>query len=121
MELTYDVAKATLLKLANERPDYVHTSDPKVISMRAQLGGNESCYYRLGDGTPGCIIGALVAELFPDVDLEEGASAACAMEEAGISLDQNTRHLTNRAQSNQDTGHGWAESVSQAIDSVESH
>lgn len=119
MNLTYETAKATLLKLAAERPDYIHTRDPKAAATRGVTGATLICYYRFHDDSPGCIIGAMVAELFPDVRLKEGSSASYALLDAGIEYDELTRRLMMTTQVEQDAGTPWGGAVSKAIEHVE--
>jgi hypothetical protein len=120
MELTYEVAKTTLLKLAEERPEYVHTLDPRLPAARVFHDTEQTCLYRLADGSPGCIVGALAAELFPGVVLQEGSVAHAALERVGISLDYKTRSLVSYVQCEQDAGIPWGEAVPIALRTVES-
>lgn len=111
MELTYEAARQGLLKLANERPHYVHTDDIK-LAVSKELGSYATdCLYRFHDGTPGCIVGALVADLFPDVELQEGATASNALRRAGITFDEITGEVVDNVQQRQDNGYAWAQAV----------
>jgi hypothetical protein len=124
MQITYEQALTGLQKLADERPDYIHTEDPKLNESLEEIRQSgeifvPKCLYRFNDGTPGCLIGALVADLFPDVRLKEGKSAAQALRVAGIEADVQTLNLLNSAQNEQDAGLPWASALIYAKNIVE--
>lgn len=118
MELTYDAAMSGLLRLAAERPEYNHREDPKSSETRTQYmldnptsSGGLTCFYRFHDDTPGCIIGALVAELFPDVRLMESELASYVIRRAGIEVSHETGCLLNAVQGEQDDNKPWGRAV----------
>lgn len=111
MELNYDLARETLKALADERPDYVHTNDPKLAESRDALDSVSDCLYRFVDDTPGCIVGALAARLFPGIRLKEGMVASAALRRVGVDVTRGAGNLLDSVQNLQDAGDTWAVAV----------
>lgn len=117
LTITYDEAKADLLELADERPDFVYEPPSGV------------CRYFADDGSPSCIVGYVFAKhgIQPDQlvkqstqrNLNENAAVGLLRDEGLITCDDATATLLAYAQDEQDNGHSWGPAVIYAIDAAE--
>lgn len=109
-DLKYDDVVRTLRKLASERPDFVY-QPPK-----------GECLYSHGS-QPGCIVGHVVAELLPQINLsdldndpdQEGTGVFDAFGRNGIEASVRTLEVLSRAQARQDAGSPWKKAVEAAL------
>jgi hypothetical protein len=87
--------------------------------------GGEGCFYSFEDGTPGCIVGAIVAKIDPaafeklveyEAPIDDGnggirrvspGSAQSALNYVGVDVDEDLGMALRSAQSAQDMGTPW--------------
>lgn len=114
LKIEYDVAKAELQKLADERPDYIYANDPILPSKCVYGWANE----------PACIMGHLLYRLDIDTFIRVTALFNTRTIEnvitAGvIDCDAKTETLLSRTQANQDACIPWGDAVRSGIHTTE--
>jgi hypothetical protein len=115
VSFTYEEAVQLLEKAVADRgADYVYAKDPKALRTSFWR-----CVNVFVDGTPGCIIGQILAyKGFWDQEgaaLYEGTvTVSDLIVEGVIEADDATAELLSAVQRNQDNGVSWGEAVSRA-------
>lgn len=117
---THEFKKVVRQVVTSKPAGYRYTDDPKSVRTRAERGKTaDACYYRHFDGTPGCIVGAVVAIVAPGVTLTEDKVAREAIELApelkGVFTERQI-DLLMTLQGHQDTGGTWDNAYHTAFD-----
>jgi hypothetical protein len=125
IHLTYEMVRDELIKLAEERPDYVYE---KVLIPGTNV---PQCAYiaRTKDGLkPSCLIGHVFHRLGVPLELLDNDDGAAfelitdLLNDGVVVFDDNRRsdvsHLCGLAQMNQDAGVPWGLSVSNALGDI---
>lgn len=108
---TYEQAKAKLLELAAERPDYVY------VLPRSSRG---AAVYADDDGNPSCIVGYVLVDLDPEAfeDAHRREENSFSPNYGSIAPERVSpaAQLLDMAQDLQDAGFTWGRAVRDAIE-----
>lgn len=124
--------------VASKPSDYVYPKDPKTAVTRLEYRkalnakraegdtydytmdsqSSDGCFYRQHDGTPGCVVGNIVARILPDLELTENKMVSQLPElhpEIGKTFTFLQLEKLSTLQNYQDVGHAWPDAYAQAF------